>query len=159
MRNRILFCLLFACIVLQSCKKNENDKAAEAKLLEGEKTVSTACYQAFYEKDSLDLKINSLKNGKISGILVMSVADLPKRVGDIQGEFRGDTLFVDYSFKQGASDSKSFKNPMAFLKKGEELILGNGEIETTMGVTYFVKGKPIDFEKVKYKFTAVECKD
>lgn len=140
-------------------KKNETDKAAEAKLIEGEKTVSTACYEALYENDRLDLKINSLKNGKISGSLVMNVVGTPKRVGDIQGEFRGDTLFVDYSFKQGASDSKSFKNPMAFLKKGEELILGNGEIETTMGASYFIKGKPIDFERVKYKFTTVECKN
>ena len=159
MKNQTLFCLLFAFIGLQSCKKSEVDKAAEAKLLEGEKTVSTACYQALYQKDSLNLKINSLKNGKISGTLVMSVVDLPKRVGDIKGEFRGDTLFVDYSFKQGASDSKSFKNPLAFLKKGEELILGNGEIETTMGATYFIKGKPSECEKVKYKFKAVSCKE
>ena len=46
---------------------------------------------------------------------------------------------------------------MAFLKRGSELILGNGEIETTMGASYFVKGKPIDFDNVKYKFTVVDC--
>ena len=36
-------------------------------------------------------------------------------------------------------------------------ILGNGKIETSMGASYFVKGVPIDFERVKYKFTAVDC--
>jgi hypothetical protein len=46
---------------------------------------------------------------------------------------------------------------MAFLKKGNELILGNGEIETNMGASYFVIGVPIDFDNVKYKFAKVDC--
>ena len=48
---------------------------------------------------------------------------------------------------------------MAFLKKGDQLILGNGEIQTTMGASYFVKGKPIDYENVKYKFDKTECQE
>lgn len=46
---------------------------------------------------------------------------------------------------------------MVFLKKGNELILGNGKIETNMGAYYFVKGVPIDFDNVKYKFAKVDC--
>lgn len=46
---------------------------------------------------------------------------------------------------------------MAFLKRGNQLILGNGEMQTTMGATYFVKGSPIDFERVKFKFTTIDC--
>ena len=48
---------------------------------------------------------------------------------------------------------------MAMLKKGNELILGSGKIETYLGSSYFAKDTPIDFEKVKYKFTTVECVD
>jgi hypothetical protein len=46
---------------------------------------------------------------------------------------------------------------MAFLKRGNELILGNGKIQTTMGASYFVKGSPIDFDRVKFKFVTVDC--
>jgi hypothetical protein len=45
---------------------------------------------------------------------------------------------------------------MAFLKKRDELILGNGKIEVAMGASYFANGEPIDFERVKYKFTSVD---
>jgi hypothetical protein len=48
---------------------------------------------------------------------------------------------------------------MAMLKKENELILGSGKIETYLGKSYFAKGTPIDFDRVKYKFTKVECND
>ena len=46
---------------------------------------------------------------------------------------------------------------MAFLKRDNQLILGNGKIETTMGASYFIKGDPIDYDNVKYKFNIVDC--
>ncbi|MNY71324.1 hypothetical protein D3C86_2096410 [compost metagenome] len=48
---------------------------------------------------------------------------------------------------------------MAFLKRDNKLILGKGEMQTTMGVTYLLKDKPIDFDRVKYKFDSAECAD
>lgn len=157
MKNLGLFCLLLACIGFESCNKNQ--KAAEATQAVVDKPVSVQCYKALYEKDTIDLKVNTLKNGKISGNMEMKLADMPVKLGKIAGEFRGDTLFVAYTFIQGDNDKVTFKNPMAFLKRGDQLILGNGEIETTMGASYFVKGKPIDFENVKYKFSSVDCVD
>ena len=157
MRNLGLFCLLFACIGFQSCKKNEQQKVVEATQVQSEKPINVQCFEAHYEQDNIDLKMNTLKNGKITGDMVMKFFNMPKKVGKIAGEFRGDTLFVSYTFIQGDYDKKTYKNPMAFLKRGNELILGNGKIETTMGASYFVKGEPIDFERVKFKFTTVDC--
>jgi hypothetical protein len=154
MKNLGLFCLLLACIGLKSCKKNEVQKDVEATQVQ-----SVACYKALYQKDTVELKINTLKNGKITGNMVMKILDMPKKGGEINGEFRGDTLFADYTFIQGANEKRIFKNPMAFLKKGNELILGNGKIETYLGVSYLAKGTPIDFDRVKYKFTNVDCVD
>jgi hypothetical protein len=156
MKNLGLFCLLLACIALESCNKKQ--KAVDAPVLP-EIPVSVQCFKALYEKDTLDLKINTLKSGKISGDMVMKIENMPIKVGKIAGEFRGDTLFAAYTFIQGGNKEVTFKNPMAFLKRGNELILGNGEIETTMGASYFVKGKPIDFDNVKYKFTTADCVD
>ena len=87
----------------------------------------------------------------------MKLLNMPIKIGKIVGEFRGDTLFVDYTFIQGQNEKVVFKNPMALLKKGEELVLGNGEIQTYLGKSYFAKGKPIDFENVKYKFSPEDC--
>ena len=156
MKNLGLFCLLFACIGLESCNKNQKDVDGQSL---AEKPVSEQCYIALYEKDTIDLKINTLKNGKITGDMVMKVFNKAEKVGKIAGEFRGDTLFADYSFVMVANDKVTYKNPLALLKRGNELILGNGKIETYLGASYFVKGQPIDFDNVKYKFSAVDCVD
>jgi hypothetical protein len=158
MKNLGLFCLLFVCIGFQSCKKNQSQKVVEAKV-QAEKPISVQCYKALYQKDTIELKMNTLKNGKITGDMVMKLFNMPKKVGKIAGEFRGDTLFASYTFIQGTYDKITYKNPRAFLKLGNELILGNGKIETTMGASYFVKGTPIDFESVKFKFATVDCTD
>jgi hypothetical protein len=110
-----------------------------------------------YENDTIDLTINTLKNGKITGDMLMTIENMPNKIGQITGEFRGDTLFADYSFIQGTNDKVKFKNPMAFLKQGNGLNLGSGKIETYLGKSYFAKGSTIEFEKVKYKFTTVDC--
>ncbi len=154
MKNLGLLSLLLLSIGFQSCNKSQNKKEAEAPV---EKVMSAACYKAIYEQDSIDLKINTLENGKVTGDMIMKISNMPQKIGKIAGEYHGDTLFVDYSFIQGANDKKTFKNPMALLKKGNELILGNGEIETYLGKSYFAKGKPIDFGNVKYKFSPVDC--
>jgi hypothetical protein len=157
MKKLITVCLLLACIGFQSCKNDKKQKEVVADKAEGEKVVSSQCYKAIYEKDTIDLKVNTLKNGKISGDMVMKVDNAPERTGEVAGEFKGDTLFVDYTFSDAANKNTKFKNPMALLKRNNQLILGNGTMQTTMGVTYLVKDKPIDFEKVKYKFATVEC--
>lgn len=153
MKKLSLFCLLLICIGFTSCKKEEKQEVKP----QDEKPISVVCYKALYEKDTLELTINTLKNGKITGNMVMKIFDMPENVGEITGEFHGDTLFADYSFVQGKDGKTKFKNPIAILKKGDELIFGNGKIETYLGASYFDKKTPIDFERVKYKFKNVNC--
>ncbi|KDN54032.1 hypothetical protein [Flavobacterium seoulense] len=156
MKNLGLCCLLLAGMVFQSCK-DEKAKDTTTTAAKDEKPISVNCYKAVYENDTIELKINTLKDGKVSGDMVMKVYAMTERVGDIEGAFRGDTLFADYSFIQGKNEKATFKNPLAILKRGDTLVLGNGEIETYLGRSYFAKGKPIDFDNVKYKFLAVDC--
>jgi hypothetical protein len=158
MKKATLFCMLLACITFVSCNKNQSKKDIEDQALE-EKPVGIQCYIALYEKDTIDLKVNTLNDGKISGNMDMKLLNMPIKVGKISGEFRGDTLFADYTFIQGTNDKVIFKNPMAFLKSGDTLILGNGKIITYLGVSSFAKGEPIDFENVKYKFNKTDCTD
>jgi hypothetical protein len=157
MKNIGVFCVLFVCIVFVSCKKEQSPKDDTTTKALTEKLISTTCYKALYEEDTINLTINILKSGKITGDMVMKLVDMPAKTGTVVGEFRGDTLFADYSFIQGTNEKVTFKNPMAFLKHGNQLNLGSGKIETYLGKSYFVKGTPIEFEKVKYKFTTVDC--
>lgn len=156
MKKVTLFCMFLTCIAFVSCNKNQSQKTIEDQAL-AEKPVSVQCYIALYEKDTIDLKVNTLKNGKITGTMDMKLLNMPIKFGKISGEFRGDTLFADYTFIQGTNDKVIFKNPMAFLKSGNTLILGNGKIITYLGVSSFAKGEPIDFENVKYKFNQTDC--
>lgn len=158
MKKATLFCMFLTCIAFISCNKNQSQKSIEEQKL-AEKPVSVQCYNAIYETDTIDLKINTLKDGKISGNMDMKLLNMPIKSGKISGEFRGDTLFADYTFIQGTNDKVIFKNPMAFLKSGNTLILGNGKIITYLGVSSFAKGEPIDFENVKYKFSKTDCVD
>ncbi|MCW2121152.1 hypothetical protein [Flavobacterium sp. 7A] len=159
MKNLGLLGLLLLSIGFQSCKNKEAEKTDENKAIEATKIVSTECYKALYEEDTLDLQINTLEDGQIKGTMEMNIVNMPKKSGEIIGKFSGDTLYASYTFIQGDNKKITYKNPMAFLKRGTELILGNGQIATSMGASYFVKGTKIDYDNVKYKFTATNCVD
>jgi hypothetical protein len=88
----------------------------------------------------------------------MAISNMPKKLGKSQENF-GDTLFASYTFIQGGYKEKHIKIQWHFLKRGDDLILGNGEIQITLGASHFVNDAAIDFDRVKYKFTAVECVD
>lgn len=157
MKNLCFYCLLLVGMGFYSCKKNQNENVIKTNDTQPQKPMDIQCYKAYYEQDTVDLKINTLKNGKVTGDMVMKFFKMPVKIGKIAGEFHGDTLLTSYTFIQGTDKKITFKNPMAFLKRGEQLILGNGKMQTTMGATYFVKDEPIDFERVKFKFSAVPC--
>ena len=74
MKNASIICSLLLLTVLGSCKKNQETKDAEINA--NEKPVSVACYQAFYESDTIDLKLNTLKNGKINGDMAMKLSTI-----------------------------------------------------------------------------------
>jgi hypothetical protein len=158
MKKISFFCALYFIVGFVSCNKNQSQKSVEDQAL-AEKPVSVQCYISCFEKDTIVLQVNTLKDGKISGNMEMKLLDMPIKAGKIVGEFRGDTLFVDYSFIQGTNEKVVFKNPMAFLKKENELILGNGKIVTYLGASYFAKGEKIDFDNVKYKFVQTDCSE
>jgi hypothetical protein len=159
MKNIGLFCLLLSFFGLQSCKENQSEKDVKAIEVQVKKEINLNCYKAIYENDTIEMKITTSKDNKITGDMVMNLFAKPKKIGKIAGKFHGDTLLVHYSFYQGESKNKIFSNPMAFLKNGDELILGSGKIEYHFGKSSFVKGAPIDFDRVKYKFASVECVD
>ncbi len=115
------------------------------------------CYTAVDSLDTAKLKLNYLRNGEVGGTLVIDYGNNSKNEGELKGKFKGDTLYVDYTFKIPTKSATVYRNPLAFLKANGKLILGVGQIETTLGRSYFVRNVPIDYRQVKFIFGATTC--
>jgi hypothetical protein len=64
----------------------------------------------------------------------MKIENMPTKLGQIVGEF----LVIHYCklyLIQGANEKRHLK-PNGFFKNGNELILGNGKIEFSLGASY-----------------------
>lgn len=167
MKKTFYFFAFIASLFLFSCNQgtNKNSKKS-ADSLANVINYSDQCYVAIYETDTATLRVKTDADGKVTGDLYIAFGELKPNAlekvlnnGQIAGSFRGDTLFVDYSYTSGSINKNVFKNPLAFLKKGDKLILGVGDVETYVGKSYFVTDKPIDFEIARFQFEPVECKD
>ncbi len=114
------------------------------------------CYLAVFEKDTAFLDLATGKRGSVTGNMVIRYHDKPANAGTLKGEFNGDTLFADYTFTTGKKKEVS-RNPLAFLRDGERLILGVGTIETYLGRSYLSKVDPVSFEKGRFRFDPAAC--
>lgn len=160
MKKSPLYLALLAVPLVYSCTQTGNKTTEKADTVVTVKTdtlFEKQCFVAVDGKDTADLKLKT-SEGKVTGTLVINYAEKGKNDGQIAGEYKGDTLFVDYTFKIGKTNQTIYKNPLALLKKDGKLILGVGQIETTLGRSYFVKGMPIRFDKGRFTFAPQECK-
>ncbi|QNK61332.1 hypothetical protein H7F33_12220 [Pedobacter sp. PAMC26386] len=152
MKNSILICTaLVSTGLLYSCSQNNGSANKQA-----EKPLSTTCYMALDGKDTSRMELNTFSKN-VKGNLVISYSNKDNNNGEFEGELKGDTLLVIYTFKVGNKPT-IYKNPLAFLKKDGKLIMGVGEMESALGRTYFKKGVPIDFGKGRFTYASVECK-
>lgn len=158
MKNTSLYLAFMTLPLLFSCSGNSNTEQ-KGNLADADSVISKQCFVAADGKDTANLVVNTKGSGKVSGHLTISYAEKGKNDGEIEGKFSGDTLFVDYTFKIGETNKTVYKNPLALLKKDGKMVLGVGQIETTMGRSYFVKGKPISFDKGRFIFSSAECKE
>ena len=154
MKNKIIYLVFAAFPFVYAC--NSSDKKAETAKLYS--LISETCYASSFEKDSAAMILKTMASGKVTGSMLIKYGDKPQNNGKIDGKFHGDTLLVDYRFNTGTDSTKAFTNPLAFLKKDGKLIMGVAQIETTLGKSYFVKGKPINYEAGKFTFVEVPCK-
>lgn len=160
MKKPFLYYFVAAILVLAACNNSKTNSASTDSLnTDMDSIVSSECYLAVDGQDTAHLDLKSSTNGKITGNLIVNYSFSPDNQGTIEGEFVGDTLFVDYTFTTGSYKNKINRNPMAFLKSGEQLTVGIGSIETHLGRSYFVKGEPIDFERGRFKFDPIECRN
>ncbi len=134
-----------------ACNQNQPKSTTETTADVVKETMQ--CYQGLSGKDSVAMSIDNI-DGKIAGTLAFNFLEKDDSNGDIKGSFSGDTLFVDYVFNAEGTVSK---NPLVFLKKGNDLQQGYGEIVTYLGKTYFKDHSAIKFEQ-GFLFQPIDCK-
>lgn len=151
MKNSIHYFFLLFIIVLYSCNQSSNTAGTATKTT----NIDSLCYAAALGADSAKMVLKT-ENGSVTGTLDLNFSEKDDLNGTIAGNFKGDTLFLDYTYHVGKR-TEYFKNPFAFLKKDGKYYQGYGEITTTYGRAHFKDGVPIDFTK-GFTFSAVDCK-
>jgi hypothetical protein len=121
-------------------------------------SANMKCYVAADGVDSATLSLITDKNGKVTGSMLINYLEKGDSHGELLGKFHGDTLFVDYSFQIGETNKTFYKNPLAFLKKDGNLMMGVGQIETFLGKSAFVDNNKINFERGRFNFSLTDCK-
>jgi len=111
------------------------------------------CYSYIKGKDTAQLKL--ITTGIVStGELNYKWFEKDKNTGSIEGEMHGDTLVANYTFN---SEGKQSVRQVAFLRKGNQLLEGFGDVEEKDGKVRYknlssVKfGNDIVFEKTVCK--------
>lgn len=151
MKISILYYSFLAVPLISSCTQNHKKEAPRA----SEQVSSTSCYRAVDGKDTVTMTLE--KNGdKVTGKLTFNYLDKKIHKGDIKGEFKGDTLMVDYLSTIG-EEKNYYRNPLAFLRKDGKLLMGVGKIETAWGRNYFKRNEPIDYQKGRFIFEEMSC--
>lgn len=114
---------------------------------------SIRCYQYIKNRDTATLSLKT-ENNKVNGTLGYNLYEKDKNAGVITGLVKGDTIIAGYTFQ---SEGKTSVREVAFLKKGDQLTEGFGDIEEVKG-----KFKYKDISKLKFDgsivFSKIECK-
>lgn len=156
MRKSFYVLSLLAAGALYSCSQGSEKKAET-----GANKIDSAnmqCYAAADGVDSATLRLITDRDGKVTGSLLINYLEKGDSHGELLGKFRGDTLFVDYSFQIGNTNKTFYKNPLAFLKKDGKLLMGVGQIETFLGKSSFVDNNKISFDRGRFIFASEVCK-
>lgn len=154
MKNRILAFAIVG-VFFTSCKeKTEEQVVTEKEMEQPEVSVSAKdCYLHVKGKDTVKLSLITANGNNVSGDLVYSFFEKDKNSGTISGMFKGDTLYADYTFQ---SEGTSSVRETVFIKKGNTLVEGFGEIDEKGNKQVFKDKKALKFDE-SLVLNKVEC--
>jgi len=132
---------MIAVLSLSACAGTEGDSMEKP---------NKVMYHAIDKNDTARLNIQ-LGEKAFDGQLEISYNSLYKDSGDVNGIIKGDTLKGTYYF-QHYGIPKWERIPISILRKDSKLIMGVGDMEIYMNMTFFKKRIPIDYQHVKFIF-------
>ncbi len=117
---------------------------------------SSVCFQAIDGKDTAYMELDTLKYYDIKGKMRFHYSDTSNYVGEFKGEMKGDTLRGFFEFQLNGGEYWH-RNPVAFLKKQGNLVMGEGKFVLIWGSGYFDPAVPIDYSRAKFIFKPISC--
>lgn len=103
--------------------------------------MTSNCYMYASKKDTIQMYLLRLGD-KVSGDLTYKLYEKDLNQGTIEGEVRGDTLLVNYTFN---SEGTSSFRQVVFLKQGDDWVEGYGDVEVTDEKVNFKNPKALNF--------------
>ncbi|OBX27203.1 hypothetical protein LX77_02714 [Gelidibacter algens] len=115
--------------------------------------IEEHCYMYAKNKDTIKLMLKENKT-LVTGKMVYNVFEKDASHGSFEGVMRGDTLYADYDFEAEGTTSKG---ELIFLKKGNSLLQGYGDVEVdAQNTTVFKDNANITFDE-QFPLIAVAC--
>ncbi|RYG02603.1 MAG: hypothetical protein EOO07_32780 [Chitinophagaceae bacterium] len=147
-----------AALFMASCQGG-TAKKTQAKIDSTIITNSTArpdavqCYKYIKNRDTATLTLKTEAN-KVTGDLGYNLYEKDKNAGTITGLIKGDTIIANYTFQ---SEGQKSVREVVFLKQGDQLKEGYGDIHEVNGETKYK-----DLSKLKFDgsmvFDKIDCK-
>ncbi len=152
MRNVLL--TVFGAMCLFSCKgKEEGQLPAPMDNPELETVSDVTCYELVQNKDTVKMQLKT--NGiNVDGNLEYLLNEKDKNIGKFSGIMKGDTLIADYTFM---SEGKNSVREEIFLKRGDFLVKGNGEIVEKGNKQCYADHGAVTFDS-GMQLSRVDCK-
>jgi len=142
-----LFIVAIGMIAFASCGKKEEEKTVvtEQEMEQPEITIQDKeCYLWTSKgKDTIKMSITTANGGNVVGDLQYNFFEKDGSFGKVSGMTKGDTIYVTYDFE---SEGMKSTRESAFLKRGNTLVEGFGEVETKGNVQTFKDKKTLKFD-------------
>ncbi|WP_199120706.1 hypothetical protein [Pedobacter sp. ASV28] len=147
----LMISLIFFCACQSSTSEKESDQAGLDSNLAP--TAQQNCYAYIKGKDTATLTL--LTSGMVStGELHYKWFEKDNNSGTIAGEMHGDTLIASYTFN---AEGKQSSRQVVFLKRGDQLLEGFGEVTEKEGKVIFKDVSKLNFGQALV-FEQVACK-
>jgi uncharacterized protein YcfL len=154
--KKFFFIAISFAALLTACQSNTQkvQDSADSMALDTNIVPATKqyCYQYIKNKDTATLTMMS--SGLITtGELSYRLYEKDSNTGVFKGELHGDTLIADYTFN---AEGKESVRQVAFLKKGDQLLEGYGDVEEKGGKMIFKNTAALKFGGY-ITFNKVDC--
>lgn len=145
--------LLSAAGFLAACNNQPTKTDQPTEISAAAPVNETTCYAGNSGRDSIDMLVKT-DGDKITGDLNYRFFEKDQNHGTINGMIKGDTLIADYMFQ---SEGQQSVRQVAFLKKGDDLVEGYGDMEERDGKMVFKNTGGLDFSN-SISLKKTECK-
>lgn len=118
-------------------------------------SVVIQCYRGIHQQDTAALELH-LSGTQVSGNLSINYAGRGRDAGNLKGQLKGDTLYADYGYQSNGINIW-YRDPVALLRRGNQLLMGDGMMVTSWGRKYFNKAYPIDYARPLFILEPCAC--